>query len=128
MRLIDADELRERFLARAKRAEDDSMPMTAAEMMLVARDIDRAPTVGDWINVQDRLPEKAGRYLTFRNPSCIRVTGFSLNLESVDQYEFHGMKRPGWYDYDSEYGYYEWRDITYWMPLPEPPKEVSGDA
>ena len=45
MRLIDADALRERFLERAKRAENDCMPMTAAEMMLVARDIDRAPTV-----------------------------------------------------------------------------------
>lgn len=45
MRPIDADALRESFLARARRAEDDSMPMTAAEMMLVVRDIDRAPTV-----------------------------------------------------------------------------------
>ncbi len=52
------------------------------------------------------------------------VSRFATNLESVDEYDFKGVKRAGWYDfYDGEF--YEVDDITHWMPLPEIPKGVE---
>lgn len=89
-----------------------------------------------WITVRERLPEKAGAYLvceTWDNGHGVmynvRVVSYSLNLNNVDEYAFHGKKnkRPGWFDCDSEYGHYETgKDITHWMPLPEFPEEDEG--
>lgn len=110
MRLIDADALRERFLERAKRAEDDGMPMTAAEMSLVARDIDRAPTVMDWISVRDRLPEPPCRCLVY---TPYNEYGDGMITATFTEY---GWMTPGYIG-----------QVTHWMPLPEPPEGVSGD-
>ena len=80
-----------------------------------------------WISVEERLPED-GRYLVCAT-SVIggyfyrRILSFTHDLESIDQYDFEGEKRHGWYWLDSEWGYCECRDVTHWMPLPEPPKE-----
>lgn len=84
-----------------------------------------------WISVNDRLPEKKGKYLCYQESiyeGFIRVCSFALNLEQVDEYDFHGEKRCGWYDYDSEYGYYEHTDVIYWMPLPEPPEILRSNT
>ena len=56
----------------------------------------------------------------------LQIVSFTKNLNKVDRYDFPGKeyKRPGWFDYDGEYGYYETgEDITHWMPLPNMPKE-----
>ena len=87
-------------------------------------------TVNEWISVDDRLPTEDGDYLTFETTfTCKfryqRVRHFAKDLEKVDEYDFKGIKRAGWYAYDSEWGYYEVDDITHWMPLPQPPKEVE---
>lgn len=94
----------------------------------------KEPKFSEWVPVTERLPEKDGKYLVCEKWDCgygaiynIRVVSYSLNLNKVDKYDFHGKeyKRPGWFDYDSEYGHFETgRDITHWMPLPTPPKEV----
>ena len=60
-----------------------------------------SPTIGGWISVKDRLPEKYGHYLV------IRDNGFM----SVDTWTRH-----------SHWGKAVCK-ITHWMPLPEPPKE-----
>ena len=52
------------------------------------------------------------------------VCKFANNLEKVDKFDFKGIKRAGWYDY-KDGDYYEVDDITHWMPLPQPPKEVE---
>lgn len=75
--------------------------------------IDEMPTVGGWISVKDRLPERMERYLVVFYPpaTCKQVMEVSLC-------------KDGWYRnrirIADEY-------ITHWMPLPEPPKEVSGE-
>lgn len=79
------------------------------EAVEVVRDlcIRQEPTVGGWISVNDRLPEKKGDYLIFNTD---------------------GIVWPYWYDKE----YKEWYDssgyltenVTHWMPLPEPPEEV----
>lgn len=88
--------------------------------------IEEAPTVGGWISVTNRLPGVGGRYLVynvFYGNALAFVAGFSTCLEDVDDYDFDGEKRPGWFNYDDEYGFYEIDGITHWMPLPEPPKD-----
>ena len=77
-----------------------------------------------WIPVTERLPDR-GKYLCLGgldNPYH-RILSFTRDLESVDDFDFKGEKRSGWYWYDSEYGYCEAKNITHWMPLPEPPKD-----
>lgn len=60
--------------------------------------------MGEWIRVEDRLPESAGWYLVFYNGSEMQVA------------YFRGRKWP----FDNHY-----HTITHWMPLPEPPEEMS---
>jgi hypothetical protein len=82
-----------------------------------------------WISVKDSLPNENGLYLCFckgyGNHHYYDVVTFANCLEKVDKYDFEGRNRCGWYNYDSEYGYYE-QDVTHWMPLPEPPKMKGG--
>jgi hypothetical protein len=79
-----------------------------------------------WINVKDKLPDKEGRYLVYKQSSYgnfFNIANFSFNLEKVDEYDFYKENRCGWYGYDSEWGHYKHDNITHWMPLPEEPKD-----
>lgn len=83
-----------------------------------------------WIPVSERLPEKDGEYLvtvksTFKNTrNYIKHCHFARNLYLVDEYDFADKTGvAGFYEYDSEYGYYEMTEVIAWMPfLPEPYK------
>jgi hypothetical protein len=84
--------------------------------------------VPQWISVKDRLPDKNGKYLcanyskTF-NRYFIEVLKFAKDLHKVDEFDFKEEKgKSGFYMYDSEWGYSHFRNVTHWMPLPEPPK------
>ena len=63
--------------------------------------------MGEWISVEDRLPEKGQVVLAFGKKSA-----------STGQYRGFERERKFW----------RWkgntiRVVTHWMPLPEPPKE-----
>lgn len=76
-----------------------------------------------WIPVSEQLPDKDGSYLVTYTPGLITKLYFSKCLSDVDAYDFpveEGYKRPGWYEYDSEYGHYEYENVTAWMELPRP--------
>ena len=82
----------------------------------------------EWISVKDRLPSVDGDYLVTIKFKVLKnygigIMGYAKNLYKVDEYDFHNKKRPGWYSYDSEYGYYENNDVVAWMELPEVYKE-----
>ena len=86
-----------------------------------------------WVSVKDRLPDKNGNYLVISDsPICRRIliASFAENLEKVDKYafQFRGKKRPGWYEYDCDWGYIEYDNVTHWLPLPEMPEGVSDNA
>lgn len=88
--------------------------------------------MSNWINVNDRLPDKEGEYLCYISwndgSGFIKLCRFAKNLYSVDHYDFRGVHRSGWYGYDSEYGYFEQHNVTHWQPLPNPPEsEVQED-
>lgn len=65
-----------------------------------------------WIPVTERLPEENDRYLcnvkSFAFPGCSYL--------AILHYDKHGGFREGNIYTD---------DVTHWMPLPEPPKEVG---
>ena len=80
-----------------------------------------------WIPVSERLP-KDGVYLvtverTLGKPR-IETKSFAKDLNRVDDFDFSEHK-CGWYDYDSEYGYWEDTNVIAWMSLPEPYKAES---
>lgn len=79
-----------------------------------------------WINVKDGLPNENGSYLVVYKAfqyALVDVKRFAKDLYSVDEYDFPNEHRPGWYEYDDEYGYIERNDITHWMPLPNLPEK-----
>lgn len=81
----------------------------------------------DWISVaKNGLPKKNGRYLCTVNNigfDFVEVVSFANNLSKVDEFDFFGYNRAGWYDYDSEVGHYEVTDVVAYMELPKPYKE-----
>lgn len=98
-RLIDADALKEEI-------DMEWCPdMAVSEIWHV---IDKAQTVGGWISVKDRLPEKKGDYIAYTKD---------------------GIVWPYWFDdvWFDTLGYAT-DTVTHWMPLPEPPEEASVDA
>ena len=90
--------------------------------------LDNQVSSSKWIPSGERLPEDRQRVLLFKQAkygSCVMTAAYSTCLESYCNIDFCGVKRGGFFDYDSEAGYYELRDVTHWMPLPEPPKEEN---
>ena len=72
--------------------------------------------MNEWISVKDRLPESDELVLVLVDGKPTR------NITLVGAYELA--------NYDKEEGWFlemwpEWEGakVTYWMPLPEPPKE-----
>lgn len=78
----------------------------------------------NWIDVKERLPEENGRYLCVLDiwgTKHINALNFALNLQEFDELDFKGVTCAGFYDYDSEYGYFQRNNVTHWMPLPALP-------
>lgn len=102
MRLIDADKLKDRFLSlRYLYNEHDLCPWQT---------VDEAPTIGSWISVEDRLPEKSGTYLCYQ-PKAASIC--ALNTVRWSEAKGHWMGK--------EVGS-RIEGIEYWMPLPELPE------
>lgn len=87
-----------------------------------------------WIPVTERLPEENGKYLTVFTVNTIpprpviEVSCYAKDLYKIDKYDFQDKKKKsGFYQYDSEWGYFEMSDISHWMPLPQPP-ESDGEC
>ena len=87
-------------------------------------------TVQKWIPVTERLPDKDGDYLVvkkiFNNIIIQDVLSFAKDSRKVDKYDFHRGWKNVWYYYDSEWGHITVDSVTYWMPLPEPPKVTDN--
>ena len=87
--------------------------------------MENGKTMSERISVKDRLPED-GSYLCVADVyryQVVCIKTYAKDLSKVSEEAFAKVFRGGWYDYDSEDGYYECDNVTHWMPLPEPPKE-----
>ena len=93
----------------------------------IRENLDNILTEPVWIPCNERQPEEDGEYLvTLRwsdYPNNVDTLHFTNDLSSVDGVGYAGEKRPGWYEYDSDYGCYEIDNVIAWMPRPEPYKE-----
>ena len=69
-----------------------------------------APTASPWRRVEERLPDDSREVIIFTASKIIGVGSFI---------------RPNWYQWYSGGGLPV--DVTYWMPLPEPPKEIMNE-
>ncbi len=80
-----------------------------------------------WTKCTDKLPDAKGEYLVVKSImgmfNKIDVCAFTQNLNGIDEFDFPTENRPGWYEYDSETGYFEWTGITHWAKLPQMPDE-----
>lgn len=66
--------------------------------------------MGEWISVDDRLPEKAGIYIIVDQYGNVMSRHFCKSQGKFSGYwHFNGSAKYG--------------NPRYWMPLPEPPKE-----
>ena len=144
MRLIDADALKREWHMgeKCEECEQDARQCQYDDSftrMDICSMLDDAPTVGGWVSVKDRLPEEnVAVNIVYVNTDpenyCEHIKDKPFTATGV-------YFRGEWYwwssvvqDYLAEYGvgYTDKMDkaiiVTHWMPLPEPPKEVSGDA
>lgn len=84
---------------------------------------DNGVFVSRWIPVSERLPED-GTYLVtleivYSGEPITDIRSFAKDLNKVDEFDFSKHK-CGWYDYESDYGYWEDTGVIAWMPLPKP--------
>lgn len=68
-----------------------------------------------WVRCEEEMPKEYGEYLGYANGD---VMFLKFDPDQMDEWK--------WTSYDAE-GSFPLRmcDITHWMPLPEPPKEVQ---
>jgi len=78
----------------------------------------REPARG-WISVKDRLPENRSMCLTYSPKGKMRVA--QAFLPNPDDHP-----NDCWWSVHGQGAHYV--AVTHWMPLPEPPEEVSEDA
>lgn len=121
MNLIDRDSLLEKIQFRIE--PQGVVGATVRDMVEKTREIILdEPVVKDinvpsWIPVTERLPDNTEKVLALSKSS------FGSNyLSWLIRYN---PEKGAFYDYDSEWGDIKIHNVTHWMPLPEPPKEVE---
>ena len=109
MRLIDADALVDAMTGACNIFDAHGVDTTLARTLITIAD--KAPTIGGWISVKDRLPEED-------MGACIVYDGF--RVQHADHLIIDGEHIWSTPDcYESE----EIRGVTHWMPLPKPPED-----
>lgn len=104
MRLVDADALIER-MKNEWDTHDLYLPVHFEDL------VEEQPTVGEWISVKDRLPDKSGNVLVcYGEYNCVNVLSYSCRYHAFNAFD----ELP-----DTEY---KIDDVKYWMPIPEMPE------
>lgn len=90
--------------------------------------------------IKDRNPDKDGQYLCIIGVRGVYYSQVLLSwtndLYKIDTYAFarktgkykNKKDRSGWYDYDSEWGYYSGWEVFAWCELPEMPEEFRTEC
>ncbi len=79
-----------------------------------------------WNDAKKKIPTKSGRYMCVCEPIVdddyeVECIYFTMDLSKLAPGEFKNEKRPGWVEWNCEYGYAEIKDVMYWLPLPSKP-------
>lgn len=149
MKIINSTEFLRNMAELYEKAGWDPKEVHFSLMDLIAN-IDNEPKIvveatnANWIPVTERLPEidpnepRITYLITIYVPPKKRSESYyevitacyTDNLHELEEYDFpdDSFKRPGWYNEDSEAGYYEigcpydqlTPQVIAWMPMPEP--------
>lgn len=111
MRLIDADAFDNVLKDAQTECQKNGGNFRFGVLNNVRANLAKAPTVGGWISVKDRLPEE-------KLGACIVYDGFKV--QHADHYIIHGEH---FWDTPDCYESEEITGVTHWMPLPKPPEE-----
>lgn len=100
----------------------DAHIISGTSMAIMLDIVKKAPTVGGWISVEDELPrgitnkvlvwlehEELVGYIGFGHYEKYKGQEIWFDLENNDAFSARGYK------------------VTYWMPLPAPPREDAPD-
>ena len=141
--MTEAADAIENLQKQLQKSEVDNINLTGwlAEEHAKAEDFEnrlnlwRQDKIRRWISVTERLPDENGKYLTVFTVNTIpprpviEVSCYAKDLYKIDKYDFQDKKKKsGFYQYDSEWGYFEMTDISHWMPMPIPPLPEDGKA
>ena len=79
----------------------------------------------NWMAYPEYKPVEEKQYLVTQQITpthkIINLKGWSNNLYKKDPSDFFkDQDHPGWYDCDSEWGYYEVINVIGWQPTPDP--------
>jgi hypothetical protein len=81
----------------------------------------------EWVSINDEKKPEDGEeclvYIKGNYVSYYKLATYSKNLYYESEYDFYDKHRPGFFGYDSEWGFYEVTGFTHWMSLPDAPKE-----
>ena len=141
MRLIDADALEKRFeyletvgnnLVHKVTEEEKGMRIAyrlAKYETHVAPTIDQKSLQPKWIPVAEKMPENEGDFIVTANDSITGLFVFKDHCYKGKDGEMHFLNQIDgnlYHNHDSELERHT-RDITAWMPVPEPYKEDEHD-
>lgn len=118
MRLIDADATIKTLEGLTELCRGEGATLVKALVFAALKSQSIIPTVSGWVSVNDRLPD----------PDIDVLLNVYCNW-SGDYYQVIAW-RTKMGDWDSNDDGFNQNDdyIAHWMPLPEPPEEVKGDA
>lgn len=121
MRPIDADALKEMKFSGGMHDDDWIMYVPFRE---VVENIDKAPTIGGWISVKDRLPETNDEVLT---TYLYDDKPHKLYVETASYFD-DGEGEGHWHSVGDELIIGRVRKTTIaWMPMPKPYKPSKED-
>lgn len=64
----------------------------------------------EWISVEDRLPDEAGRYIVAYHPCVWARVNTSVTLVGIESF----CGKTAW-------AQRKYQRVTHWMPFPQPP-------
>lgn len=116
MRMIDADALQIKIASLSRLARSDAQKSLMGRVLYI---IDQMPTITmpQWISVEDRLPEK-------REEVLIYLPEYD-SVETASLFTIPSLNLKEWTQDEDAFVFDE---VSHWMPLPEPPKEVRDDG
>ena len=111
MKLIDADALQIKIASLSKLARSDAQKSLMGRVLYI---IDQMPTITmpQWIRAEERLPE--------RNKEVLIYLPEYDSVEMAALFEIPSLNLKEWAQNEDAYMLDE---VSYWMPLPEPPEE-----
>ena len=115
-RLIDADKLTETINKALEtpcyNAYQDGYDAALNTLLDYIADMPTVPTYGQWVSVKDRLPEEQKEVLIYLP-----------EYDSVEMAALFTIPSMNLREWEQNEGAYMLDEVSYWMPLPEPPEE-----